>query len=84
MTLSNVARFVTQVQEPWSSRQDWCEEFDTYSDFQANTWVKLFKPLDLFCYDEALLLCQQSESEWVAWIPDYGEAILHVSQFCAI
>jgi len=27
-----------------------------------------------------LLLCQHSENSWLAWIPDYGEAVVHVSQ----
>jgi len=34
-------------------------------------------------FDEALLLCQTSENEWVAWIPDHGEAVLNTRQFCA-
>lgn len=48
-----------------------------------NTWVRLLTLLNPFCHDEALLLCQHSESEWVAWIPDHGEAILSIEQFCA-
>jgi hypothetical protein len=50
--------------------------------FQANTWVQLLKLPSTFSFDEALLLCQQSEDEWVTWIPDHGEAVLNVSQFC--
>ena len=49
---------------------------------QPNTWVQLLELLNPFCHDEALLLCQESNSEWVVWIPDHGEAVLHVSQFC--
>ena len=49
---------------------------------QPNTWVQLLELLNPFCHDEALLLCQESDSEWVVWIPDHGEAVLHVSQFC--
>ena len=49
---------------------------------QPNTWVQLLERLNPFCHDEALLLCQESDSEWVVWIPDHGEAVLHVSQFC--
>ena len=48
-----------------------------------NTWVRLLTLLNPFCQDEALLLCQHSESEWVVWIPDHGEAILSVEQFCS-
>lgn len=32
--------------------------------------------------DEALLLCQESEDQWVAWIPSLGETRLDISQFC--
>lgn len=31
---------------------------------------------------EALLLFQHSDERWVAWIPDYGETVIHTSQFC--
>lgn len=67
----------------------WCSlplnrlgEFDLAPTPQANTWVRLIDLFDGFCHDEALLLCQESEAEWVAWIPDRGETILHTSQFC--
>ena len=49
---------------------------------KPNTWVKLLTLLNPYCYDEALLLCPKSDTEWVAWIPDHGEAILHVNHFC--
>jgi hypothetical protein len=67
---------------------NWCslplnwKEIKTAPRLEPNTWVKLLTCLNPFCYDEALLLCQESESEWVAWIPDHGEAVLHVNQFC--
>ncbi|MBE9171327.1 hypothetical protein IQ238_28810 [Pleurocapsales cyanobacterium LEGE 06147] len=48
----------------------------------SSTWVRLLEPPTPFCDEEALILCQHSDSEWVAWIPDYGETILHNSQFC--
>lgn len=51
-------------------------------DFQASTWVHLLELPNPFSHDEALLLCQSSEDEWVAWIPDHGEAVLNVRQFC--
>lgn len=60
----------------------WSEEFKFDPHPQPNTWVRLLDELNPFCHDEALLLCQESESEWVAWIPDHGEAILDISQFC--
>jgi hypothetical protein len=34
--------------------------------------------------EEALLLCERDRGEWVAWIPDYGEAILYRHQFFGI
>ncbi len=49
---------------------------------QSKMWVKLLEPLTAFCYDEAILLCQQSAIEWVVWIPDHGESILNIEQFC--
>ncbi|MBD1902608.1 hypothetical protein NDI44_10925 [Trichocoleus sp. DQ-A3] len=50
-------------------------------DYQDSTWVQLLELPNPYSHDEALLLCQQSEDEWVAWIPDHGEAVLHTSQF---
>jgi hypothetical protein len=55
---------------------------DVEADPQSHTWVRLLEPLNPFCYDEALLLCQESESAWVVWIPEYGEALLYTHQFC--
>ena len=52
-------------------------------EFQSDTWVSLLELPSTFSFNEALLLCQLSEDEWVAWIPDHGEAVLHVDQFCA-
>lgn len=49
---------------------------------KSNTWVRLLTLLNPYCHDEALLLCPKSDTEWVAWIPDHGEAILHVNHFC--
>lgn len=54
----------------------------TQQEFQADTWVQLLELPSTFSFDEALLLCQSSDDEWVAWIPNYGEAVLHTSQFC--
>jgi hypothetical protein len=51
-------------------------------EFQADTWVHLLELPSTFSFDEALLLCQLAEDEWVAWIPDHGEAVLHTRQFC--
>ena len=53
-------------------------------EFKADTWVHLLELPSTFSFDEALLLCQISEDEWVAWIPNHGEAVLHTRQFCPL
>lgn len=53
-------------------------------EFQADTWVQLLELPSRFSFDEALLLCPLSEDQWLAWIPDHGEAVLHTRQFCAL
>jgi hypothetical protein len=59
-----------------TDRHEWLEEL------QPGRWVKLLDLPSAFSFDEALLLCQCSASEWVAWIPDCGEEVLHTRQFC--
>ncbi|AFY68634.1 hypothetical protein Pse7367_0321 [Thalassoporum mexicanum PCC 7367] len=49
---------------------------------RPNTWVQLYKGLNPYSDLEAKLLCKASEDEWIAWVPDHGEAVLHISQFC--
>lgn len=64
---------------------DWLTESEANQfsqELQPSTWVKLSEPPSSFCFEEALLLCQCSADSWLAWIPDYGEAVLHRSQFC--
>ena len=58
-----------------TDRQEWLEEL------QPGKWVKLLNLASAFSFEEALLLCQCSGSEWVAWIPDCGEKVLHTSKF---
>ena len=67
----------------------WCSvplrqsnSWDISSQPLPNTWVRLLEFPNPFSYEEALILCQHSDSEWVSWIPDHGEAILNSSQFC--
>jgi hypothetical protein len=44
-------------------------------------WVKLMRlPTDM-SFDEALLLCQESEDVWLAWVPDFGEIRLNRNEF---
>ena len=61
---------------------NWLGEVKVAPRLQPNTWVRLLVSLNPFAHDEALLLCQESASDWVAWIPNHGEAILQVNQFC--
>ena len=61
---------------------NWSKDSEINPQPMPNTWVRLLELLNPFCHGEALLLCQHSESEWVAWVPDHGEAIIHISQFC--
>ncbi|MBH8576069.1 hypothetical protein I8752_24345 [Nostocaceae cyanobacterium CENA369] len=56
----------------------------SHQEFHAFTWVQLLELPSPFSFDEALLLCQHSDEQWLAWIPDYGEIVLHTSQFCQI
>jgi hypothetical protein len=69
-----------------NSSVNWCSFPSTWSggnpEPKENMWVHLLEALNPYCHEEALLLCQESESEWVAWIPDHGEAMLHIHQFC--
>lgn len=70
--------------QPKSENLDWLiKSYGARSkqEFQPDTWVQLLELPSPFSFDEALLLCQHSDDEWVAWIPDHGEAVLHVSQF---
>jgi hypothetical protein len=48
---------------------------------QPSTWVRLIQPPTAFSFDEAWLLCQYSETQWLAWIPDYGEILLNSHEF---
>ena len=62
----------------WSSKSD---SSTAEQEFEASTWVQLREPPSPYSHDEALLLCQHSDTEWMVWIPGYGEMILHRSQF---
>jgi hypothetical protein len=49
--------------------------------FQPSMWVKLHNPPTAFSFDEAWLLCETSNQQWLAWIPDYGEIMLKADEF---
>jgi hypothetical protein len=48
---------------------------------EPSIWVRLVNPPTAFSFDEAWLLCETSENHWLAWIPDYGEILLHRDEF---
>lgn len=48
---------------------------------QPGMWVKLLQLPSPFSFEEALLLCQCEENQWLVWIPDCGEAAIDTSQF---
>ncbi|MBD2038147.1 hypothetical protein H6F76_24650 [Leptolyngbya sp. FACHB-321] len=47
----------------------------------ASVWVKLLQPPSAYSSDEALLLCQTADNQWLAWVPDHGEIVLESEQF---
>jgi len=49
-----------------------------------SSWVKLLNSPTAFSFDEALLLCQDSKNQWLAWVPDYGELLLSTDEFCSL
>lgn len=48
---------------------------------QSSRWVKLQEQPSPYSHNEALLLCQHSDTEWIAWVPDYGQIVIHQCQF---
>jgi hypothetical protein len=73
-----VHTYKPEVTTTYSYTQNW----SSGQSYQPSTWVHLLEPLSPLSFDEALLLCQHSENEWIAWVPDHGEIILNTSQFC--
>lgn len=53
-------------------------------ELEPDTWVQLLELPSTYSFDQALLLCQVAEDEWLAWIPDHGETVLSAKQFCSI
>ncbi|UAJ72412.1 hypothetical protein IQE94_15270 [Synechocystis sp. PCC 7339] len=49
--------------------------------YNRDTWVKLLEIPGDYAFDEAKLLCQDSSTTWVAWVPDHGEVVLDRSNF---
>jgi hypothetical protein len=67
---------------PRSSDRFWEKLADVNTaKIQPSVWVKLRNPPTAFSFDEAWLLCECGEDEWLAWIPDYGEIVLSAEEF---
>ncbi len=71
-TQTNTLRIDTSAAHPADSAS-----FQPKSDL----WVALRNAPTHDSYDEALLLCETSLGEWVAWVPGFGEITLNRSQF---
>lgn len=83
-SLRNNARQVkTNVQWCWlpsNFNKSTQEELSTNN----NVWVKILdsESLGIDENEEALLLCEASDSKWVTWLPSIGEKVLKTNQFC--
>jgi hypothetical protein len=48
----------------------------------GRTWVKLRERVSDYSSDEALLLCEEADGQWLIWVPDFGVATLGREQLC--
>lgn len=46
------------------------------------TWIPIEELPSPLAHNEAVLLCQLSEHQWLSWIPDHGEYVLELT--CSI
>jgi len=44
-------------------------------------WVQLLKSPTAYSFDQAWLLCQCAEDQWLVWVPEYGELLLRTDEF---
>jgi hypothetical protein len=44
-------------------------------------WVQLAALPNPYSHDQGLVLCRHSDDEWLVWVPEHGETILHRSEF---
>ncbi|BAU12461.1 hypothetical protein LEP3755_29900 [Leptolyngbya sp. NIES-3755] len=49
--------------------------------FMPSMWVQLLKSPTAYSFDQAWLLCQCAEDQWLAWVPEYGELLLRTDEF---
>lgn len=52
--------------------------------FTPSMWVQLLKPPTAYSFDQAWLLCQCAEDQWLAWVPEYGELLITTDDFCSL
>ena len=71
----NLKQADTKVQPQWQPI------VGSASEFNPSTWVQMREKPNPYSHDQALLLCQVTEDEWVAWVPDHGEMVLYRHQF---
>ncbi len=64
------------------NREETCTAF--YPEIPPSTWVRLSQRPTPFSSDEALILCQCAENQWLAWVPDYGEITLSANDVIGI
>ncbi|NJO44071.1 MAG: hypothetical protein HC769_34755 [Cyanobacteria bacterium CRU_2_1] len=55
--------------------------FSTSQPSASSIWVRLAVLPNPYSHNQALLICPHSDDEWLAWIPDHGEVVLHLSEF---
>ena len=80
---------ITQLPQSYSkANMHWgtCQYIaqNNFKVLEGGDWVSLFALPSEYAYDEALLQCQVDDENWVAWIPNYGEAELCLRQFCPL
>ncbi len=49
---------------------------------KARTWVKLRERVSEYSSDDALLLSEEANEQWLLWVPDFGVATLGREQLC--
>jgi uncharacterized protein YqcC (DUF446 family) len=47
---------------------------------ESGQWVQLKEVPSAFAQDEALLLCEISQNQWLTWVPNHGEYLLELSK----
>ena len=76
-----------QLERELCNSSAWTKEetcITCYPEIPAATWVRLTQRPTPFSSDEALILCQCAENQWIAWVPDYGEITLSASDVAGI